>query len=228
MIPLRDNARPHRFPVVTIILMALNFYVFFRQFMMPGTQVEGFLLRYGLVPALLTERLQEMSWLGLLYAPLFTSFFLHGGLFHLLSNMLYLWVFGDNIEDRLGHFRFLIFYVLCGLLANGAHYLTDIYSPIPLIGASGAVAGVLGAYFISYPHAKVTSLVFFLFFISVREIPAFYFLLFWIVIQIMNGVSSFGAMGVAVAWWAHIGGFFAGILLMLLLRKRENQSLPPS
>lgn len=228
MIPLRDNARPHRFPVVTITLIALNFYVFFRQFMMPGSQVEGFLLRYGLVPALLTERLQEMSWLGLLYAPLLTSFFLHGGLFHLLSNMLYLWVFGDNIEDRLGHFRFLIFYVLCGLLANGAHYLTDIYSPIPLIGASGAVAGVLGAYFISYPHAKVTSLVFFLFFISVREIPAFYFLLFWIVIQIMNGVSSFGAMGVAVAWWAHIGGFFAGILLMLLLRKRENQNLSPS
>ena len=131
MIPLRDNARPHRFPVVTIILMALNFYVFFRQFMMPGTQVEGFLLRYGLVPALLTERLQEMSWLGLLYAPLFTSFFLHGGLFHLLSNMLYLWVFGDNIEDRLGHF---VFNFLCSLraLANGAHYLT-ISTPDPLI-----------------------------------------------------------------------------------------------
>lgn len=155
-----------------------------------------------------------------------TSFFLHGSWFHVLFNLLYLWIFGDNIEDQLGHFRFLLFYFLSGLLANAAHFFTDVSSPIPLVGASGAIAGVLGAYFITFPRAKITSLIYIFIFFTIREIPALVFLFFWFAINLLRGLSSIGVMGETVAWWAHIGGFLVGMLLMLIMRKKRRTELP--
>lgn len=225
MIPLRDSTRSRTFPFFTVILIILNLYIFLRQSIMTDLQFERYILQYGLIPALLTERVQEFSWPGLLYAPIVTSFFLHGSWFHVLFNMLYLWIFGDNIEDRLGHFRFLLFYVLSGILANAAHFLTDVNSLSPLIGASGAIAGVLGAYFITFPKAKVTSLIFVFIFFTIRQIPAVFFLLFWFAINLLQGLSSDSALS-GTAWWAHIGGFVAGILLMLLLRRKNKSDLP--
>lgn len=226
MIPLRDSTRSRSIPIVTVILIILNLYIFFRQSIMPEPELERFFIQYGLIPALFTERLQDYSWFGLLYAPLVTSFFLHGSWFHVLFNMLYLWIFGDNIEDRLGHFRFILFYFLSGILANTAHFLTDINSPIPLVGASGAIAGVLGAYFITFPRARVTSLIFVFIFFTIREIPAVVFLLFWFAINLFQGLSNSGSMS-NTAWWAHIGGFLVGMILMLLLKKREPRRTSP-
>lgn len=222
MIPLRDSTRSHRFPIVTIILIAINILVFLYQSSLSEMQYGYFLLDYSFIPAILTEKLQVFSWLGLLHLPLVSSIFLHGSWFHVLFNMLYLWIFGDNIEDRLGHFRFIVFYLLCGILANGAHYLTDINSLIPLVGASGAIAGVLGAYIITFPRARVTSVIFLLFFIAVRDIPAVFFLLIWFAINLYNGLTTSTAGG-GTAYWAHIGGFVAGVVLMLLLRKKPRE-----
>ena len=226
MIPLRDSTRSRSIPIVTVILIILNLYIFFRQSIMTDPQLERFFIQYGLIPVLFTERLQDYSWFGVLYAPLVTSFFLHGSWFHVLFNMLYLWIFGDNIEDRLGHFRFILFYFLSGILANAAHFLTDINSPIPLVGASGAIAGVLGAYFITFPRARITSLIFVFIFFTIREIPAIVFLLFWFAINLFQGLSSSGSLS-NTAWWAHIGGFLAGMFLMILLKKKEPRRTLP-
>lgn len=219
MIPLRDSTCSRRYPLVTIALIIINIYIYVQQFISTPPAFEQIILNYSLIPALFTDRIQELSFFGLLYPPLVTSFFLHGSWFHVLSNMLYLWIFGDNIEDKLGRVRFIIFYLLAGILANLAHILTDPNSPIPLVGASGAIAGILGAYFITFPRARITSLIFIFFFITVREIPAVFFLFFWFIIQVLNGINSLGGMGSNVAWWAHIGGFLTGIILMKLLKK---------
>lgn len=222
MIPLRDSTRSRSFPYVTVAIIILNLYVYFMQFTSTQGQLEQFILKYSLIPARFTDQLQTSLLSGLLHYPLVTSTFLHGGWFHVLFNMLYLWIFGDNIEDRLGHTRFLIFYLLAGIAGNLAHIIINPDSPIPLVGASGAIAGVLGAYIITFPRANITSLIFVFFFIFIRKIPAIYFLLFWFVLQIANGLTSLGIMGNSVAWWAHIGGFISGIVLMLLLRKNPH------
>lgn len=226
MIPLRDNTRSRNFPLVTIILIALNFYIFFQQTTGTTGQMEELIWTYGFTPALLTERIKVLSLGGLFYAPLLTAVFLHGSWFHVISNMLYLWIFGDNIEDKLGHFRFLLFYCLTGIAANLFYYVTAFNSPIPLVGASGAVAGILGAYFITFPHARITTLIFVFFFAFLRQIPAVFFLFIWFIIQVFNGVFNAGATGSAVAWWAHIGGFIIGLILMPLLQKRKRYHLP--
>lgn len=225
MIPLRDSTCSRNYPIVTISLIIINIYVYIQQFLSTPSGFEQIILDYSLVPALFTERLQELSLFGIFYPPLVTSFFLHGSWFHVLSNMLYLWIFGDNIEDKLGRFRFIIFYFLSGVIANLVHILTDPNSAIPLVGASGAVAGILGAYFITFPRAKITSLIFIFFFITVRKIPAVFFLFIWFIIQVFNGIGSLGGMGNNVAWWAHIGGFLAGIILMSLLKKKDPVQL---
>jgi membrane associated rhomboid family serine protease len=167
---------------------------------------------YGLVPAQVMA-----SPAGII--SLISYQFLHGGWFHIGSNMLYLWVFGDNIEDRLGHVKYLVFYLLTGTIAGLAQVLADPASQIPIIGASGAVAGVLGAYLISCPRARVIAIVPLFFFFTLAEIPAIIFLGFWFVLQVFSGVASIG-MEVAVAWWAHIGGFIAGLALVGLFGKR--------
>jgi len=224
MIPLRDSTRSRSFPYVTIAIIIINLFVYFLQFTSNQSGLENIILNYALIPARFTEQLLTYPLTGFLHLPLVTSVFLHGGWFHVLFNMLYLWIFGDNIEDRLGHTRFLLFYILAGIAGNLTHIILHSGSPIPLVGASGAIAGVLGAYFITFPRAKITSLFFIVFIIFIREIPAIYFLLFWFILQLVNGLTSLGIMGNTVAWWAHIGGFLVGILLMMLLKKKDRWS----
>jgi len=153
---------------------------------------------------------------------IFTSMFMHGGILHLVTNMLYLWIFGNNIEDKLGHFRFIIFYVLCGVAAAYAHAITDPSSRIPMIGASGAVSGVLGAYMLIFPHARVHTLIFLGFFVQVVRLPAIFLIGFWIFIQFINGILSKGIAGQGgVAWFAHIGGFIFGLVSIMLFLKTK-------
>ncbi len=159
------------------------------------------------------------------WVTLVTSTFIHGGWAHIIGNMLFLWVFGDNIEDRLGRLRYLFFYLAVGVTANLVNGLAAPGSDVPVIGASGAIAGVLGAYFLAFPRARVTSLIFLGIFITVARVPAVIFLVIWFVLQLFMGLTTIGAAGQTVAWWAHIGGFAAGAALYLLLRPREETEL---
>lgn len=222
MIPLRDNTRSGSFPIITISLIILNLFIFFQQSISSPLESEQLILHYAFIPSVLTEKIQALSLLGFLHLPLVTAIFLHGTWFHVIFNMLYLWIFGDNIEDRLGHLRFLLFYLLMGIGANLIYYLTAANSNIPLVGASGAIAGLLGSYIVTFPKAKITTLIFIFIFVLIRKIPAVYFLLFWFIIQIFNGITNAGLTDSSVAWWAHIGGFLLGALLMPLLTEKEK------
>jgi membrane associated rhomboid family serine protease len=159
---------------------------------------------------------------------LFTSMFLHGGFFHFGGNMLYLWIFGDNVEDRLGHGRFVIFYLLCGVIAALAQTMMAPDSPIPMVGASGAIAGVMGAYFVLYPRSKIVTLLPIFFFIQLIEVPALFFLGFWFLMQFVNGIGSYASAGEptgGVAFWAHAAGFGAGLVGVYVFRRPERQSV---
>lgn len=221
MIPLRDSLRSRSFPIVTILLILANFYLFLQELSLSEHALDRFVNSYGVIPARINDVFvhEGISW-GLI--PLVTAMFLHGGWLHLLGNMLYLWVFGDNVEDRLGHIKFLVFYLAVGVVGNLAHILADPASNIPTIGASGAVAGVLGAYFIWYPRARILTLVPIFIFISFVEIHAIFYLFLWFGLQLINGLVSLAAPGNVVAWWAHVGGFLAGVAWALLQgRKKE-------
>jgi membrane associated rhomboid family serine protease len=214
MLPLSDHNPRTTTPVVNILLIALNIFMFFWEVSL-GPQVEPALFQVAFVPA--------RFWAAPFFAPnlirIFVSMFLHGGWLHLGGNMLYLWIFGDNIEDRLGHFKYLIFYLSCGVLATVAHALFNPNSRVPSIGASGAIAGVLGAYLVLFPGARVTTLIPIFFFITVREIPAVVLLGLWIVLQLFIGAATLGAdveSAGGVAYFAHIGGFVAGMILIVL------------
>jgi membrane associated rhomboid family serine protease len=212
MIPLRDTVPSLRVPVVNYAIIGANVLVFFYEASL-GYRADAFIMRWGLVPrhfALVT---------------VLTSMFLHGGLLHLIGNMLYLYIFGDNVEDRLGHSRYLVFYLLCGFAAGGAQALASPNSNLPMVGASGAIAGVSGAYFLFFPSARVVTLVPIFFFLQVVEIPAVFFLLIWFFWQLMSGVATLGSkagMG-GVAFWAHIGGFVAGMVLGPTMRERRPE-----
>ena len=214
MIPLRDIIPSRTTPYITIGLIALNALVFFYQLTL-GPQVEEFVLYYGLVPA-------AFSWLTVV-----TSMFLHGGLLHFGGNMLYLWIFGDNVEDRMGHGRFVVFYLLCGMAAALAQTVTDPSSVIPMVGASGAIAGVMGAYFVLYPRSRILTLVPIFFFIQLIEVPAIFFLGIWFLMQFLSGVGSIatatGEPGGGIAFWAHVAGFAAGIGTVGIFRRPERQ-----
>jgi len=220
MIPLKDNIPHLRKPYITVTILIVNVLVFIGQVML-GRNAEQLINVFGFVPARLFTDIGP----ALKTIPLFSSLFLHGSLMHLLGNMLFLWVFADNVEDRLGHLRFLFFYLTCGVAASMIHALFNLSSRLPTIGASGAIAGVLGAYFLLYPRAKVLTLVPIFIFFEVIEIPAFYFLGFWFLFQFVLGLFSLGfdcCSGIAL--WAHIGGFLSGILLLFLfLPKRLRQ-----
>ena len=214
MIPLRDVIPSRTRPVVTVALLAMNVLVFLRQAGLDVPEMEQFIGAFGLVPA-------DFSWLAVL-----TSMFVHGGLMHVAGNMLYLWIFGDNVEDRMGHGRFLAFYLLCGAAAALAQTTAAPDSPVPMVGASGAIAGVMGAYFVLYPKSRVLTLIPFP--ITVVEIPAVYLLGLWFVMQFVNGLASMtppegGALAGGVAFWAHAAGFGAGALLVLVFRRPERQ-----
>jgi membrane associated rhomboid family serine protease len=212
MIPLRDVIPSRTTPWITLALIALNVLVFIREITLPAEELDAFIYLYGLVPA-------DFSWIAL-----FTSMFVHAGWLHAGSNLLSLWIFGDNVEDRMGHGRFLVFYLLAGVAAALLETWASPDSPLPLVGASGAIAGVMGAYLFMFPHSRFHVLVFFFFFIDVVEIPAVAFLGLWFVMQIVGGVGRVTedvAMG-GVAFWAHVGGFVTGALASFLFRRPER------
>jgi len=210
VIPLRDTIPSSRVPVVNYTIIAANVAVFLHEATL-GPRTEAFLFTYGLVPR------------EFMVTTLFTSMFVHAGWLHVLGNMLYLYIFGDNVEDRLGHIRYVVFYLLCGAAAGATHALTAVHSGVPVVGASGAIAGVSGAYFLFFPTSRVVTLVPIFLFVQIIEIPAVFFLFMWFVWQVVSGVATLGAAsrgGVAV--WAHVGGFVAGMIVGPLLRRREG------
>ena len=208
MIPLRDSVRPKKYPYINILLISLNIAAFIYQLSLTEAELMGLFYRYGIIPEKFLL-LQGASWF-----PLMSSMFLHGGWFHLLGNMLYLWVFGDNVEDRLGHSGYLLFYLAAGVTSGLTHIFTNPQSAIPTIGASGAVAGILGAYFVLFPRARVLTLIPIGFLITTAHLPAVLFLFLWFVMQIFNALlAGVTAATQTVAWWAHIGGFVLGFLV---------------
>jgi membrane associated rhomboid family serine protease len=223
VIPLRDNIPSYRTPIVTVGLIAANILVYVNQLMLPPQEAVQFVHLYGLIPLEISGGDLLVPHPVPLYATVFTSMFVHGGLFHLGGNMLYLWIFGDNVEDRIGRLKFLIFYLLSGLAAAATQIWTDPASKIPMVGASGAISGVLGAYLFLFPHARVLTLIPLGFFYRLVEVPALIVLGFWIIVQVLNGVGTLGVQVGGVAWFAHIGGFVAGLGMIVLLsggRKR--------
>jgi membrane associated rhomboid family serine protease len=217
MIPLRDNIPSRRTPVVTVGLIVANILVYVSQLMLPPQEAVQFIHLYGLIPLEISGGDLLVPHPVPLYATVFTSMFVHGGLFHLGGNMLYLWIFGDNVEDRIGRRKFLVFYLLSGLAAAATQIWTDPASKIPMVGASGAISGVLGAYLFLFPHARVLTLIPLGFFYRLVEVPALIVLGFWIVVQVLNGVGTLGVQVGGVAWFAHIGGFVAGLGMVVLL-----------
>jgi membrane associated rhomboid family serine protease len=216
VIPIRDTIPSRTAPIVTMGLIVVNVLVFLHEVAL-GPYVERFVYAYGLVPARL------VYWDGNpldveRFLPLLTSMFWHGGWMHLLGNMLYLWIFGDNVEDKLGHARFLIFYLLSGIAAALTQVALSPDSTLPTVGASGAIAGVLGAYLVSFPRGRVLTLVPIFFLPWLVEIPAVAFLALWFVAQLFSGFVSLGEPATGgVAWWAHVGGFVAGVVLVKLM-----------
>lgn len=216
MIPLRDVIPSRTTPYVTIALIAVNALVYLYEMTLGETALEEFILYFGLVPA-------AFSWVAML-----TSMFLHGGLLHVGGNMLFLWIFGDNVEDRMGHGRFVVFYVLCGAAAALAQTAMSPDSVVPMVGASGAVAGVMGAYFVLYPHSRIVTLIPLFVFFHVMEVPALVFLGLWFVLQFVSGVGSIAAAtggepAGGIAFWAHVAGFVAGVSGVLVFRRPERQ-----
>ena len=202
MIPLRDTITSKTYPVVNTTLIFINVFVFLFQLSL-GRDGQILIYNFALIPAKIFD---------LRLYTFFTFMFLHGGFLHLFFNMLSLYIFGDNVEDRLGHVKYLIFYLLCGILSGMVHLLFNIQSPYPTIGASGAIAGVMGAYFILYPTAKILTLIPIIIIPWFVEIPAFFFIGIWFLLQILSAAGQGSAGG--VAWWAHIGGFLFGMLLL--------------
>jgi membrane associated rhomboid family serine protease len=213
MIPIRDAIRSKNFPAVNFIIIGLNIIVFLWQ-LLQGPDLKEVFYLYGMVPLRYHDpelfahftRFQQ-------YLPFLTSMFLHGGFLHIIMNMWFLYIFGDNIEDRLGHIRYLVFYLFCGVAAGLVHLFTNWNSNIPTIGASGAISGVMGAYLLLYPRSKILTLIPIFFFFQFVEIPAFIFLGFWLFLQLFSASLTPRNVG-GVAFWAHIGGFVAGLIFI--------------
>jgi membrane associated rhomboid family serine protease len=237
MLPLKDDIPSRSTPFVTITLIAINVVVFLYQALLQWSGdiqmarvAEAFVLEFGAVPCRLSGSCAAPDSFPHPFVTILTSMFLHGGLLHVGGNMLYLWIFGDNVEDSLGHGRFLVFYFASGIAAAAAQVAAAPTAALPMIGASGAVSGVLGAYLLLFPHASVLTLVTFVFFIRFVRIPAVIVLGLWIVVQLFNGLGSFPSLPtsggeVGVAWFAHIGGFLAGLALLLIMRRRRGTRL---
>jgi membrane associated rhomboid family serine protease len=223
VIPLSDDNPSSIRPIVTIALIVACVLAFLWQ-LSAGAGGQRIIYSLGVIPAVLLGRQELPPELSLLpaWATVFTSMFMHGGWMHLIGNMLYLWIFGDNVEDRLGHGRYLLAYLAFGAAAALGQMTVSAGSTIPMIGASGAIAGVMGAYFVMYPHSRVLTVVFLVFFLDIIEIPAIFFLGIWFVMELFSGVGSLGASTMTgVAFWAHIAGFATGALTGLYWRMRE-------
>src|SRR3989338_5279739 len=223
MIPLKDDNPTNTYPFVTVGLITINTLAFIYELSL-GQRLEHFLNRYGAIPVFVLNMSSPLEYPPP-YVTIFTSMFLHGGFFHTAGNMLYLWIFGNNIEDSMGHFRFVIFYLVTGLAAAAAHLALNPASTIPTIGASGAVSGVLGAYLVLFPHARIQTLITLGFFIRIIYVPAWVLLIFWIGLQLLNqALAPIDPAAGGVAYAAHIGGFAAGLVLILLFRKHRRRS----
>ena len=220
MIPLRDINPTERFAIVTLLLIVSNVAVFFYELTLDQAGRELFVSSYALIPARLFSPTGLNDWSLTVAATILTSMFLHGGIPHIAGNMLYLWIFGNNVEDDTGRLRFLLFYLLCGTAAALTHAFANKSSVIPMIGASGAVSGVLGAYVLLYPRVRVVTLVFLGFYIRTIEIPALIVLGSWFVIQFLSVLSAASANG-GIAWHAHVGGFVAGMMLIGLFKRSD-------
>jgi membrane associated rhomboid family serine protease len=233
-LPLKDHNPTDRTPVVTLALIVVNAAIFFVE-ISQGAAMGEFIARWGATPYELTHfedlvgrlrgtQLVHVEGPSFLPVTALTSMFLHGGWLHLILNMHFLWIFGNNVEDFLGPVRFLLFYLATGLLGLAAHVITDPSSPIPTVGASGAISGVMGAYLVLYPKARVTSLLFLGFFIQFVRVPAVFLITVWIVMQILGGLAGLGVQGGGIAFWAHIGGFVAGWLGVRWIARGELAS----
>src|ERR1700730_4567515 len=224
MLPIRDSVPRRNFPIATCCLILVNVVVFLFELLLPEPALEQFFYLFGIVPARFTHP-DWAQWVGFPvdnFWPYLTSMFLHGGWLHIFANMWTLWIFGDNVEDRMGPGRFLAFYLLCGLAAGGVHVMTNPDSTVPTVGASGAIAGVMGAYFVLFPTSRVVILFPVLFIPFFFELPAVTYLLFWALSQFFSGTLSLAnpdAVG-GVAWWAHVGGFTAGMVLQIFFVRR--------
>jgi len=251
MIPFRDDIPARRTPLVVYGLICLNVAVLFAMSQMPDAKLEDFVFHHGFVPGRIAQlsngkplpvaieeevehpRLGRQVVVrkfdlppdrGEILSSLLFSMFMHGGVMHLVGNLWFLWLFGDNVEDRLGHLPFLLFYLLGGLAASLCHWFNDPASAIPVVGASGAIAAVMGAYIVTWPHARIKTLVILFVFMTVIELPALLFLGGWFALQIFSALQPEQlGMEQSIAWWAHIGGFVAGALLMVLMRGGEPQ-----
>jgi membrane associated rhomboid family serine protease len=213
MFPIRDTQPSYSTPVVVIFLIVLNILIFLFEFWLGPYAEEQFIQAFGLIPD------------HFHFVNVVTSMFLHGGWLHVLGNMWFLWIFGDNIEDILGHGKFLLFYLACGIAAALTQTLMSPYSRVPMVGASGAIAGVMGAYMIKFPHSRIRTLAFILFFITTFDVPAWVMLLYWFAIQFFSGVGSLGSAQFSqggTAFFAHVGGFVTGLLLVNLLNPKQR------
>lgn len=224
MIPLSDTGvSRHRLPLITVVIVAINVLVFVYQLTLSDRELFSFFMAYGVVPLEFTTG-RDIPPIGFGDPKLnvFSSMFMHGGWLHIGSNMLYLWIFGDNVEDTFSHIGYLFFYLLTGIIAALAQVYVDPNSTTPAIGASGAIAGVLGAYLVFYPTARVNTLLILGYFIRVQAMPAILVLGFWIVMQVFSGFLSLGAEA-GVAYWAHIGGFVSGMIIAVPFRGRRRR-----
>ncbi len=225
MFPIKDTIPSRNTPIVTWILILVNAVVFLFELTLSEHQLVQFFYLFGLVPARYTHPAWAM-WVGLpvdTYWPLLTHIFVHGGWMHIIANMWALWIFGDNVEDRMGPVRFLTFYLLCGLAAGAVHMLVNADSTVPSVGASGAIAGVMGAYFYMFPYSRIVVLLPIFFFPFFFELPAVIYLGFWALAQLFSGTFSVAAPNEVggVAWWAHIGGFVTGMVLHFAFVKNK-------
>ena len=216
MIPLRALLRRQNTAVMTLLIIIVNTFFFLLETVQPGYMQSSFIAHYALVP----DHLRPFS--------LITSMFLHGGWLHLITNMWFLWVFGSHVEDALGSFRYLVFYLISGVVSGFVQLMLNLGSPVPTIGASGAIAGIMGAFLILYPRARVVTLIFIVVFITTIELPAAFMLIYWFAIQLISGLASFSSVTDqgGVAWFAHVGGFVAGVLLVKMFVRRPRYYLP--
>ena len=220
MIPIRDRNPSGTFPIVTVSIIVLNVLVFFYELSL-GPRLDSLVFQFGVVPIKIIYSSEiPGSTIINTYFPFLSYMFLHGGFIHLIGNMWYLWIFGDNIEDRLGRIRFIIFYLICGIGSAIVHVYFNSQSGVPCVGASGAIAGVLGAYMVTFPRARILVILPLFIVWPMLELPAIFVLGFWFLIQFFSGAASISSTGGGgVAWWAHIGGFVLGIILIKIFPK---------
>ncbi|OGH11769.1 MAG: hypothetical protein A2857_04730 [Candidatus Levybacteria bacterium RIFCSPHIGHO2_01_FULL_36_15] len=216
MFPISDSAKSKRLPFVSIFIIALNIYIFYKELTVPS--MAAFIESYALIPSYVN--LTDISSL----APFVTAIFLHGGFLHIISNMWFLWIFGDNVEGYLGHFNYFLFYLFAGVMGNILQYVFFPSAQIPMLGASGAISGILGAYYVLFPHSKVKTLLFIFIFITIIEIPAVIYLFYWFFIQLFSGITTLASIAQGgVAFWAHVGGFLTGVITATTFRNKQSK-----